>query len=134
MDQSAYNISLQRWEALIYEANASGMRKREWCRLHGIGERQFYYWQRKIRKKAISQFQQGSDGTTLSVKEPAFIELQPPVADEPAQVDGKTAIDGRWANERQEDLVLRFGAYEIQVAGPETEDTLRMVLKVIRDA
>lgn len=134
MDQSAYNIRFQRWEALIYEANASGMKKKEWCSLHGIDEKQFYYWQRKIRKKAIAQFQQDSDGTVLSVKEPGFIELQPPVAEEPEQVDKKTAIDEHSANEGYANLVLRFGVYEIKVTGPETEETLRMVLKVIRDA
>ena len=31
-----YNIRLARWQNLIYEANINGMKKVDWCRMHGI--------------------------------------------------------------------------------------------------
>ena len=37
------------WSALIQECNASGLSNREFCRQHGISEKSFYYWLRKLR-------------------------------------------------------------------------------------
>lgn len=43
----------EKWSALIRECNASGLRNREFCRQHGISEKSFYYWQRKLRTQII---------------------------------------------------------------------------------
>ena len=39
----------ENWSALIQECNASGLSNREFCRQHGISEKSFYYWLRKLR-------------------------------------------------------------------------------------
>ena len=53
MDKEAAAIRFANWEQLIVAANSSGLRKREWCAQNGITEKSFYYWQRKVREKAI---------------------------------------------------------------------------------
>lgn len=42
----------QEWAMLIQECNASGLTKREFCQQHGISEKSFYYWLRKLRTQA----------------------------------------------------------------------------------
>ena len=41
------------WSALIQECNASGLSNREFCRQHGISEKSFYYWQKKLRTQIV---------------------------------------------------------------------------------
>lgn len=43
---------METWSALIQECNASGLSNREFCRQHGISEKSFYYWLRKLRQQA----------------------------------------------------------------------------------
>jgi len=43
---------MEKWSALIQECNASGLSNREFCRQHGISEKSFYYWLRKLRHQA----------------------------------------------------------------------------------
>ena len=45
----------EKWSALIRECNASGLSNREFCRQHGISEKSFYYWLRKLRNQAAAQ-------------------------------------------------------------------------------
>ena len=44
MDKEVYKIRLDKWRKLIYEANTSGMKKTEWCRINEVSRKQFYYW------------------------------------------------------------------------------------------
>ena len=39
------------WSMVVQECAASGLSNREFCRLRGISEKSFYYWQRKLRKQ-----------------------------------------------------------------------------------
>ena len=39
----------QNWAMVIQECSNSGLSNREFCRQHGICEKSFYYWQRKLR-------------------------------------------------------------------------------------
>lgn len=43
---------MENWSALIQECRASGLSNREFCRQHGISEKSFYYWLRKLRHQA----------------------------------------------------------------------------------
>ena len=43
---------VENWSALIQECNASGLSNRQFCRQHGISEKSFYYWLRKLRHQA----------------------------------------------------------------------------------
>ena len=88
MDKEAAAIRFANWEQLIVAANSSGLRKREWCEQNGITEKTFYYWQRKVRSKAIETMKalkavdestptaiQKDQAMTLSRTESSFVEL-----------------------------------------------------------
>lgn len=43
----------QQWAMVVQECASSGLSNREFCRQHGISEKSFYYWQRKLRTQII---------------------------------------------------------------------------------
>ena len=50
-------VRISHWIGVIREQHASGQTKRSWCRENGIGEKTYYYWQRKIREAACEQME-----------------------------------------------------------------------------
>lgn len=44
---------MEHWTALIQKCRASGLSNREFCRQHGISEKSFYDWLRKLRHQAV---------------------------------------------------------------------------------
>jgi putative transposase len=53
MDKITHEMRINRWQQIIKECNNSGMTKKEWCLQNGVHEKAFYYWQRRIRKRAV---------------------------------------------------------------------------------
>ena len=51
MDQVTHEVRLQQWKEIIQAQLASGQSKRAWCQENGVSEKQFFYWQRRIRKE-----------------------------------------------------------------------------------
>ena len=42
------------WAAAIQECKASGLTNKEYCIQHGLSEKSFYYWQKKLRTQIVS--------------------------------------------------------------------------------
>ena len=57
MDKTTHEVRQARWAALIQECNNSGMSKKAWLKEHHVNEKQFYYWQRRIRAAAAREMQ-----------------------------------------------------------------------------
>lgn len=57
------------WSERIVACRNSGMSVRRWCQEHGVAEKTYYYWQRRLFE-ALSRKQQ--EGVT-----PAFAEVTP---------------------------------------------------------
>lgn len=70
MDLTTQQIRLGQWAEIIKECNESPLTNREWCIQNGINEKQYYYWQRKVRNAVVQQIQETT--TTSSV---TFAEL-----------------------------------------------------------
>ena len=52
MDKSTHQVRCEHWLKLINDCLSSGMKKNEWCKVHGVSEKAFYYWQRILRNEA----------------------------------------------------------------------------------
>lgn len=142
MDKEAAAIRFANWEQLIVVANSSGLRKREWCAQNGITEKSFYYWQRKVREKAIETMKalkpvgesmpaaiQQDQEMTLSRTESSFVELSfqneaPAIPAAPCEP----------APNNHAELMLQVGDCQLFINGNIQEQTLATVLKVIRNA
>ena len=142
MDQKVSKIRETRWQEIISEALSSGMTKREWCQLHGIRTRQFFYWQNKLRKKALLTQETTPDAASKKTcssedETPGFLELTPP---EEISITGKAALAGPSRPERgpieslNPELLLAYGGFQILVGHEIEEDVLKKVIRVIKDA
>ena len=60
MDKITHQVRAEHWARILNECLNSGMSKTAWCRANGISEKQFFYWQRILRR--------GIDGLASIVK------------------------------------------------------------------
>ena len=54
MDKITRQIRIEHWTQIMNECLNSGINKTEWCRANGISDKQFFYWQRILRKEAFA--------------------------------------------------------------------------------
>ncbi len=117
MDEITDEVRLREWGAAIAECNNSGMRKKEWCRLHGISEKTYYYRQRLVRLAAYGMM-------TETRQEPAgiqFAELTPSVPEACGRESGKPGA------------VLCAGRIRIELNESISEDMLKKLIGAVRD-
>lgn len=136
MDQDVSAIRFAHWKKLIEEANSSGMKKCEWCALHGVTEKQFFYWQRKVRAAAISEMRdrtkllpgaaQNTDG--------AFVELKPPVQEPSIIEDTSFLADTSSRPAACPEIAIVSGAFRVLLGESFSEKALKKVLRAMRDA
>ena len=124
MDQKAFEIRRSQWERIILEGNKASGSKREWCRQHGINEKSFYYWQKKIRNAAIESTR--SVQAISPAPASSFVEI--PVPESP-YLSEDSPLHGA-----SPELMLQINDCRIFVSGTVQEHTLRTVMKVIRNA
>ena len=55
MDRATSEIRYRQWTQVIQAWNSSGLSKHDYCQQNGINEKQFYYYQRRIRAIIASQ-------------------------------------------------------------------------------
>ena len=55
MDAKTAEIRYQRWVQVIQDWRSSGLSKRDYCQQNEIDEKQFYYYQRRIRAIIATQ-------------------------------------------------------------------------------
>ena len=81
MDRITHKVRCEQWTKIIKECLASGMSKTAWCREHGISDKSFFYWQRRLREEAYISTVESSSLPAVSVPaEPSvdFVELRLP--------------------------------------------------------
>ncbi len=129
MDQKSLLIRRSQWEQIVLEANKASVSKKEWCRQNGINLKAFYYWQRKIRKAALTALEEAADTDQCQVPAPSsdFVELSFP---SPPHTISDTAC----AQSLVPELMIQAGGCQIYVTGSVQEHTLNTVMKVIRNA
>ena len=91
MDKITRQVHIEHWTQIMNECLNSGMNKTEWCRANGISDKQFFYWQRILRKEAFTT----SDSKELSVitstvdesspQKISFAEISVPIKQEPVR-------------------------------------------------
>lgn len=114
MDKITHEMRLAQWSSIIRECNNSGMAKKSWMAINNINEKQFYYWQRRIRCEAIQDLEQNPSSS------PTFAEL-------PASVITCQQVD-------QPDAVLRIGKCTLEIHNSFTPVLLQSILQVIANA
>lgn len=57
MDKTTHQVRVQQWTKIMNECINSGMNKTAWCKANGISDKQFFYWQRILRREAFESMQ-----------------------------------------------------------------------------
>ena len=52
MDKITHQIRAEHWPKILNECMNSEISQTAWCRANGISEKQFFYWQRILRREA----------------------------------------------------------------------------------
>ena len=60
LDSITHEMRLAHWVSIVKECNNSGMSKKAWCIANNINEKQFYYWQRRVREEVFHEFKKKS--------------------------------------------------------------------------
>ena len=76
MDKTTHEIRIANWRSIIEQCHArpESQSAKQWLSDNGISEKNYYYWQRKVRKETYALISQ--KGTPTAESEPvAFAEL-----------------------------------------------------------
>ena len=69
MDKITHQVRAEHWTRILNECMNSGMSKTAWCRANGISEKQFFYWQRILRREAYEASQNPSLPAAAATKQ-----------------------------------------------------------------
>ena len=124
MNKITHKVRCEQWTRIINECLASGMKKTAWCKEHGISDKAFFYWQRRLREEAyISTIESSSLPAVKTVSSPAtpsvdFVELrlseQPsisPVMFRPDIIIRKDSFSLEISNTASAELLSRIGGF-----------------------
>ena len=65
MDKITHQVRAEHWAKIMNECINSGMSKTAWCRANGISVKQFFYWQRILRREAFENSRNSSLPATV---------------------------------------------------------------------
>lgn len=122
MDKITHKVRREQWTNIVNECLASGMNKTAWCREHGISDKSFFYWQRRLREDAyVSTLEPPSLSAVKTVDAPEapsidFVQLKFPeqpavssVAFRPDIIIRKDSFSLEISNTASAELLSRIG-------------------------
>jgi putative transposase len=94
------------------------MTVKAWCEENSVNEKQFYYWQRRVREEILGQMVIANT-TQVEVQKTTFVQIP----DVPKQ---KKSF--------KPDMILNCGNYSLELSNTISPEFLSMVIKVISHA
>lgn len=113
--QVAHHYRLTQWAPIIQECKKSGMNVKNWCLENNVNEKQYYYWQRKIREELSGSLIQREESKSPSTFIP-ISQLKPSV---------------KTPSTFQPDLVLSVGSIKVEISNSISPALLNEMLKII---
>lgn len=123
MDKTTHEVRLANWTALISECQSrpKGQTIKVWLNEHGVSEKQYYYWQRKVRKQAYDQMASNLPPAVSGDTGVTFAEI--PVHAVKQQVSEKASLP-------QADVLIKSGEMTIAISNSVSDRLLDRILKV----
>lgn len=115
MDTITHKMRLMQWTPIIRECHNSGMTIKSWCLENSVNEKQFYYWQRRIREEVYNTL----ETTDSKTQQPNFIQLPVP------------ADNSRNTSSFEADMIIHIGNNVLELSNTVSEELLSKVLKVM---
>lgn len=121
MDKITHQVRCEQWTKIIKECLASGMNKTAWCREHGISDKSFFYWQRRLREEAyISTIKASFAPTVKEVRVPTkktvdFVEVR------------MTDQSDKCSNVFEPDIIIRRDSISIEISNTASAELLTRI-------
>lgn len=93
MDQSTHEVRLSHWRAIIEQCQQrpEGQTIGAWLRENGISDKQYYYWQRLLRREAYNRMKAAADIQPPAVQDGSLPEEKPAAL--PVKNEGVTFLE-----------------------------------------
>jgi len=125
MDKRLAKVSaeqrLMEWAELVRECRNSELTCREWCAQHGIPERRYHYWQKRVFDRAVLAREEVISLNWSEEGKTQFVEL-------PGSVEGECYV------QRGGKVVasIRIGEGTIDVYAGTEPEVIKMLCRVLR--
>ena len=121
MDKITHQVRAEHWAKIMNECINSGMSKTAWCRANGISEKQFFYWQRILRREA---FENSSLPATVGLDQ----ELAPATQRTVSFTEIKLPSSSQsTAPVFHPDLVIRKGSLVLEISNSASDELLSRI-------
>lgn len=110
--QIARELRRQQWALVMQERRESGLTIREFCRDHGIHEKTYYYWQRRLREAVCENLALREE--TAIAPAPSFAEVRMPME-----------------NPCNDVIRVRLEDAEVEIAGDVSPAAIEAVLRTL---
>lgn len=124
MDQITHDVRTAQWAEIVRKCHErpENQSAKNWLNENGINEKQYYYWQRRLRNMAAGTTNK-SLPTTRSSGEVTFIEMPSPNELPSERMEEVTINSGLAA-------LIRVGGLEIELHNGISDELLGKILKV----
>lgn len=124
MDQITHDVRTAQWAEIVRKCHErpENQSAKNWLNENGINEKQYYYWQRRLRNMAAGTTNR-SLPTTRSSGEVTFIEMPSPNELPGERMEEVTINSGLAA-------LIRVGGLEIELHNGISDELLGKILKV----
>ena len=124
MDKITHQIRAEHWTKILNECINSRMSKTAWCRANGISEKQFFYWQRILRRETFENSQASSLPITAGL-DPSLV---PATRGTVSFTEIKLPSSPRSANPVfHPDLVIRKGEIVLEISNSASDALLSRI-------
>ena len=120
MDQITHEMRLASWKPIIEKCHArpEGQSVRQWLAENGVKEKQYYYWQRRLRKEAYGKISDTLPATQSTDSGFSFAEI-------PTRLE---RIHGTGDTSFKPDAVLRTPRVTIELSNSVSDRLLGLIL------
>lgn len=122
-----HQVRAEHWAKIMNECINSGMSKTAWCRANGISVKQFFYWQRILRREAF----ENSQNSLLPATAGPHQEMAPMV---PATQRAVSFTEIKLPSSSQNtapvfhpDLVIRKGSLILEISNSASDELLSRI-------
>ncbi|WP_238903433.1 IS66 family insertion sequence element accessory protein TnpB [Clostridium sp. YIM B02506] len=117
MDKITHEMRLAQWTPIVRECRNSGRAIESWCIENNVNEKQFYYWQHRIREVAYCALEK-----TESKRPSNFVQL-------PVQAGSFSKNMSVFVA----DMRIHIGDNVLELSNTVSEELLSMVMRVMAD-
>ena len=137
MDARIMAMRMERWREILVACNTSGMKKKEWMRIHNVSPKMFYRKQKQLREYEMEKASLTSADKPAGQKSTEFFDLTTALTRQTSEISARAwtePINSIPQKQITPEIMIQAGSYNLYIGSGVTEATLSTVLRVISHA